>query len=102
MRRVGFAAVGVEEAGDGSRLLARGARFSLRFDSSSSSRSSNCSICRSSFSDLRPNCMRCSLASSRLQMLDLALAGDELLVLCQDQRSQCIRRKSVQIGERHH
>ena len=38
--------------------------FSLRFDSSSSSRSSNCSICRSNFSDLRPNCMRCSLASS--------------------------------------
>ena len=37
---------------------------SLRFDSNSSSRSSNCSICRSSFSDLRPNCMRCSLASS--------------------------------------
>jgi len=38
--------------------------FSLRCDSSSSSRNSNCSICRCSFSDFRPNCMRCSLASS--------------------------------------
>ena len=33
-------------------------------------------------------------------MLDLALARDQLLVLCQDQRSQRICRKSVQIGER--
>ena len=35
-----------------------------RLASSSSSRSSNCSICRSNFSDLRPNSIRHSLAIS--------------------------------------
>ena len=64
-RRVGFAAVGskraMKPAAGFSGCLAL---FSLGFDCSSSSRSSNCSICRASFSDFRPNCMRCSLASS--------------------------------------
>jgi len=38
--------------------------FSLRLDSGFSSRNSNCSICRCSFSDFRPDCMRCSLAKA--------------------------------------
>ena len=50
--------------GDDRSWFCRVDSFSLRFDSSSSSRNSNCSICRCSFSDFRPNCMRCSLASS--------------------------------------
>ena len=64
--RAGFVTVGVEEAVTGGGAGASGSG-SLRFDSNSSSRNSNCSICRSSFSDLRPNCMRCSLASSNFR-----------------------------------
>ncbi len=42
------------------------------------------------------------LGQQQLQMLDLTLPRDQLLVLRQDQRSQRIRGKNVQIGERHH
>jgi hypothetical protein len=48
------------------------------------------------------------LGQQQLQMLNLALPrlqlfvlGEELLVLCQDQHSQRICGKSVEIGERH-
>ena len=42
----------------------RAATFSASFCCNASSRSSNCSIWRSNFSDFRPNCMRRSLAIS--------------------------------------
>jgi hypothetical protein len=42
------------------------------------------------------------LGQQQLQMLDLALAGEELLMLRQDQRTQRFRGKDVQIGERSH
>ena len=72
-----------------------------RLASNSSSRNSNCSICRSSFSDLRPNCMRRSLAISSFSRsisssreascssLQVVRLGKKLLVLCDDQCLQC-------------
>ena len=54
--------------------------LSLRFDSSSSNRNSNCSIWRCSFSDFRPNLHAMQhamqLDKSKLQMFDLALSGE--------------------------
>ena len=37
---------------------------------------SNCSICRCNFSDFRPNCMRCSLASSNCRCYDAFVRTD--------------------------
>ncbi len=75
--------------------------FSQRCDSSSSSRNSNCSICRCSLSDFRPKLHAVQLGQQQLQMLNLALARlqlpprgcqpvfdrKQLYMLGQDQRS---------------
>ncbi len=91
------------------RRRCRGRRLALRlawalprgFDSRSSSRNSSCSICRASFSDFRPNCMRCSLASSSFRC-SISLSRDRAVARCcrQDQRFQRFRRKQVQIRKR--
>src|SRR5205809_2993567 len=62
-RRAGFPAGAVIRIGGVAVGLSAGL-VSSRFAWSSSSRNSSCWICRCSFSDLRPNCMRCSLAIS--------------------------------------
>jgi len=50
---------------------------------------------------LPPKLHPMQLGQQQLEMLDLAIPRDQLLVLCQDQRSQRICGKSVEIGERH-
>jgi hypothetical protein len=82
---------------------------SPRFDSNSSSRNSNCSICRCSFSDFPTKLHAVQFDQQQLQMFDLPLSrqqllilGDQLLVLRQDQHAQFLSRKHVQIGERVH
>ena len=76
-RRAGFAAFVAGAATDGA---CKGAAFSACVASSSSSRSSNCSISRSSFSDLRPNCSRRSLAINSFKCSISASRESQLLV----------------------
>ena len=51
------------------------------------------------FLRLTPKLHALQLGQQQLQMLNLALPRDQLLVLCQDQRSQRICGKSVEIGQ---
>ena len=71
----GFRCTGSRRGGDGSRFR-RVDSFSLRFDSSSSSRNSNCSICRCQLLRLPPKLHAMQLGQQQLQMLDLALARE--------------------------
>ena len=100
-RRAGFAAfvAGAEAAG-----VCEGATFSACVASSSSSRNSSCSISRSSFSDLRPNCMRRSLAISSFKCsisvsreASCSFLREKLFVLEEDQRLQCSVIECVEI-----
>ena len=78
-RRAGFAvtlATGVTTAG-----VCPGAVFSAWFACSSSNCNSSCSICRSSFSDLRPNCIRRSLAISSFKC-SISLSRDNNCSCC--------------------
>ena len=78
-RRAGFAVAFTAETGAAD--VCEATAFSACVASSSSSRSSSCSIWRSSFSDLRPNCMPPQLGDQQLQVLDLVVAGQQLFML---------------------
>ena len=104
------------EAGCDERRLrcAGAAHASARLASRSSSFNSSCSICRSTFSDLRPNCMRCSLAISSFRCSiswsresscsraasQFFLLRSESLVRCQQDRLQRIGIQRVQVRQR--
>ena len=110
-RRAGFAAFATGAATAG---VCEGTVFSACVASSSSSRSSNCSISRSSFSDLRPNCMPPQLGDQQLQVFDLGCRarpvarsckgvlriGEKLLVLEEDQRLQRFGIQGLEIRKR--
>ena len=79
-------------------LLWSAAQRSARFASRSSSFSSSCSICRSTFSDLRPNCMRRSLAISSFRCSISCSRESNCIVLRQDQRLQRILIQGIRSG----
>ena len=83
-RRAGFAAFAADTAAAG---VCEATTFSACVASSSSSRNSNCSISRPSFSDLRPNCIRRSLASSNFKC-SISLSRE---VSCSSFDSSCSR-----------
>jgi hypothetical protein len=62
------------------------ATISASFCCSASSRSSSCSICRSSFSDERPNCMRRSLAINNFNC-SISLSRDTISSCCETIRA---------------